>query len=51
MQDQLLGALIMWVLGGLFFFAVISVGFFRWQAAGADDTQAGAQAGHLARSQ
>jgi putative membrane protein len=34
MQDQLIGALIMWIPGGLFFFAVISVIFFRWQQAG-----------------
>ena len=43
MQDQLLGALIMWVPGGLFFFAIISVVFFRWQAGGAEDGAAGAQ--------
>src|SRR5260221_12620172 len=41
MQDQLLGALIMWVPGGLFFFAIISVVFFRWQARGAEDGAAG----------
>src|ERR1043166_4186996 len=35
MQDQLLGGLIMWVPGGLYFFAVISVVFFRWQRADA----------------
>jgi putative membrane protein len=43
LQDQLIGALIMWVPGGLFFFVIISVVFFRWQAQGADDTAAGAQ--------
>ena len=43
MQDQLIGALIMWIPGGLFFFVIISVVFFRWQQAGADDTAAGAQ--------
>ncbi len=43
MQDQLIGALIMWVPGGLFFFAIISVVFFRWQATGAHDSEAGAQ--------
>jgi putative membrane protein len=43
MEDQMLGALIMWIPGGLFFFAIISVIFFRWQQAGASDTQAGAQ--------
>src|SRR5258707_9654153 len=45
MQDQLLGALIMWVPGGLFFFAIISVVFFRWQARGAEDGAAGAPGG------
>ncbi|MDB4888294.1 MAG: ctaG [Gemmatimonadetes bacterium] len=44
LQDQLLGALIMWVPGGLFFFAIISVVFFRWQQRNGDeDSQAGAQ--------
>ena len=43
LQDQLIGALIMWVPGGLFFFAIISVVFFRWQQTGAHDTEAGAQ--------
>ena len=44
LQDQLLGALIMWVPGGLFFFVIISVVFFRWQQrAGDEDSQAGAQ--------
>lgn len=36
--DQHLGGLIMWIPGGLVFLAAISVVFFRWQAAGADDT-------------
>jgi putative membrane protein len=39
MQDQLIGALIMWIPGGLFFFAVISVIFFRWQQAGGDSAE------------
>src|SRR6185503_19267798 len=40
MQDQLLGALIMWIPGGLFFFVIISVVFFRWQQrAGDEDSQ------------
>ncbi|MDB4907631.1 MAG: Cytochrome c oxidase caa3-type, assembly factor CtaG-related protein [Gemmatimonadetes bacterium] len=43
MDDQMLGGLIMWIPGGLFFFAVISVVFFRWQQAGAEDTQQSAQ--------
>lgn len=36
MQDQTIGALIMWIPGGLFFFTVISVIFFRWQQADGD---------------
>jgi putative membrane protein len=44
LQDQLIGALIMWVPGGLFFFVIISVVFFRWQQRdGDEDSQAGAQ--------
>ena len=38
--DQHLGGLIMWIPGGLVFLAAISVVFFRWQAAGADDEAA-----------
>lgn len=44
MQDQLIGALIMWIPGGLFFFAVTAVVFFRWQKEG-EDSQAAAQVG------
>lgn len=40
LQDQLLGGLIMWIPGGLFFFAVISVIFYRWQQEGEDSTAA-----------
>jgi putative membrane protein len=43
MQDQLLGGLIMWIPGGLVFFGVITVIFFRWQSHGAEDTAASAQ--------
>ena len=43
MQDQLLGGLIMWIPGGLYFFAVISVIFYRWQKAGGLDSRASAQ--------
>lgn len=43
MQDQLIGGLIMWIPGGLFFFAVISVIFFRWQQRDGDESVAGAQ--------
>jgi len=42
MQDQLLGGLIMWIPGGLFFYAILSVVFFKWQAKN-DDSAAGAQ--------
>jgi putative membrane protein len=38
--DQHLGGLIMWIPGGLIFLAAISVVFFRWQAAGGEDTAA-----------
>jgi putative membrane protein len=37
--DQHLGGLIMWIPGGLVFLVAISVVFFRWQAAGADDVR------------
>ena len=42
MDDQLLGGLIMWIPGGIFFVGVMSWVFYRWQKAGADD-QAAAQ--------
>lgn len=44
LQDQLIGGLIMWVPGGLYFFTVISVIFFKWQQADGVETQVGAQA-------
>jgi len=49
MQDQLVGGLIMWIPGGLYFFTIISVIFFRWQQHDGDETVAGAQVavGHL----
>ena len=49
MQDQLIGGLIMWIPGGLYFFTIISVIFFRWQQHDGDETVAGAQVavGHL----
>jgi putative membrane protein len=46
LQDQLIGALIMWIPGGLFFFAIISVVFFKWQQQ-EDDSTAGAQVGFV----
>ena len=44
LQDQMIGALIMWIPGGLFFFAIISVVFFKWQQQG-EDSAAAAQVG------
>ena len=44
MSDQLIGALIMWIPGGLYFMAVISVVFFRWQQRQAPDGQEASQA-------
>jgi putative membrane protein len=43
MDDQLLGGLIMWIPGGLYFFAVISVIFYKWQKTGGLDSRASAQ--------
>ena len=42
LEDQLLGALIMWIPGGLIFYIIMSVVFFKWNASGEDST-AGAQ--------
>ena len=46
LQDQLIGALIMWVPGGLFFFVIISVVFFKWQQQD-EDSRASAQVGYV----
>jgi len=43
MTDQLIGGLIMWIPGGLYFYTVISVVFFRWQQRDGVETRAGAQ--------
>ena len=43
MDDQMLGGLIMWIPGGLYFFTVISVIFYRWQKTGGLDSRASAQ--------
>lgn len=43
MEDQLIAGLIMWIPGGLLFFAIITVIFFRWQSHGAEDSAASAQ--------
>ena len=43
MSDQMIGGLIMWIPGGLFFYAIISVVFFRWQQRDGVESRAGAQ--------
>ena len=43
MNDQLIGGLIMWIPGGLYFYAIISIVFFRWQQRDGVETRAGAQ--------
>jgi putative membrane protein len=43
MNDQMLGGLIMWIPGGLFFYGIISVVFFRWQQRDGVESRAGAQ--------
>ena len=49
LQDQLIGALIMWIPGGLFFFAIISVVFFKWQQREGEDSAASAQVDWVAQ--
>jgi putative membrane protein len=44
LEDQRLGGLIMWIPGGLFFYLLTSLIFFRWTASQRDD-RAGAQVG------
>jgi putative membrane protein len=41
-EDQRIGGLIMWIPGGLFFYLLTSVVFFKWMSTGRDD-RAGAQ--------
>jgi putative membrane protein len=43
MNDQMIGGLIMWIPGGLFFYTIISIIFFRWQQRDGVETRAGAQ--------
>jgi putative membrane protein len=43
MNDQLIGGLIMWIPGGLFFYSIISIVFFRWQQRDGVESRAGAQ--------
>lgn len=40
LQDQMIGGLIMWIPGGLFFYGVMTVVFFKWAARDADSTEA-----------
>jgi putative membrane protein len=40
LQDQMIGGLIMWIPGGLFFYSVMTVVFFKWAARDADTTEA-----------
>ncbi|GAC1650192.1 MAG: cytochrome c oxidase assembly protein [Gemmatimonadaceae bacterium] len=42
LEDQFIGGLIMWIPGGLFFYLVMTVVFFKWAARG-EDGQAAAQ--------
>jgi putative membrane protein len=44
MEDQQYGGLIMWIPGGIFFYAVMTVVFFKWAGRGGDD-EASAQVG------
>lgn len=50
MQDQQYGGLIMWIPGGVFFYAVMTVVFFKWSARG-EDSEASAQVGWVPRAQ
>ena len=45
MNDQMIGGLIMWIPGGLYFFAIISVVFFRWQQREGAESAEAAQVG------
>jgi putative membrane protein len=45
MDDQMYGGLLMWIPGGLYFYTVISVIFYRWQMGGAEDSREAAQVG------
>jgi putative membrane protein len=45
MNDQMIGGLIMWIPGGLYFYTVISIVFFRWQQKDGVESRAGAQVG------
>ena len=45
MNDQLIGGLIMWIPGGLFFYTIVSIVFFKWQQRGGIESRDGAQVG------
>jgi putative membrane protein len=49
MQDQQYGGLIMWIPGGVFFYAVMTVVFFKWSARG-EDSEESAQVNWVAQS-
>lgn len=49
MMDQQYGGLIMWIPGGVFFYAVMTVVFFKWSGRGEDD-EASAQVGWVSSS-
>ena len=38
MMDQQYGGLIMWIPGGVFFYSIMTVVFFKWAGRGEDDT-------------
>jgi putative membrane protein len=49
MEDQQYGGLIMWIPGGVFFYAVMTVVFFKWSSRG-EDTEESAQVGWVPRA-
>ena len=40
LDDQMIGGLIMWIPGGLFFYGVMTVIFFKWAARDEDSVAA-----------
>ena len=42
-----IGALYMWIPGGLYFYTIISVVFYRWQQRDGVESRAGAQVGWI----
>jgi len=49
MEDQQYGGLIMWIPGGVFFYAVMTVVFFKWSSRG-EDTEESAQVGWVPKA-